>query len=459
MYNYQLFFSIIVHLFVCELANAQSEQPLKPEEKYSAEIEVMNASVMNIPVRIEAFELERTVNNRINGTLYEDYNYADGDGMMLKVMKSNWINVWFDAMNNIYYRVPLSIWFKKNLGITEAEATGEIALKFKTNFSIKPNWALETQTNVESYDWIQTPVLNAGWGIPVTSIANFALEKNKYMIGQLIDKQVRESFDFKGLVDNTWNKVQDPSLLSQEYKAWMKVTPKGIKMAPIYTKDNVLQTNIGLEAITEIIIGSQPAKKAGSSLPDLNTDNVNLDKNDFLINLHLDLPYTEIDSMLISSMKGQKFTQMGKTVVVDEIRLFGQANMLIVEVKAIGDFNGSLYLKGVPIYDPRKREVFMDQLDFEFNTKNFFARGANWLFHKGLVNLLATNLRLPVGDKLDAMKLEIGESLKNYQIATGVSMQGYLSELLMEKVYLTPSSIRVAINAKGGLNLLIKGLE
>lgn len=438
---------------------AQGEEPVRPLESYSSEIETLDVSVVNIPVRIEAYELERAVNNRINGTLYEDYNYADGDGMMLKVMKSNWINVWFDASNNLYYRVPVSIWFKKNLGITEAETTGEIALKFKTSFSVKRDWMFETQTYVESYDWIQKPTLNAGWGIPVTSVANFAIDKNKVLLGQLIDKQVRESFDFKGFVSNAWSTVQNPSLLSQEYKAWMKVSPKNISMTPIYTKDNVFQTNIGLEAVTEVLIGKQPTSKGITPLPELNTLNNGLDKNDFLINLHLDIPYNEIDSMLVTVLKGQKFSQSGKTVVVESARLFGQENQVVVEVQMAGDFKGNLYLKGVPKYDVEKREIFMDQLDFELNTKNFFAKGANWLFHKGLVKLLSSNLHFPLGDKLDVMKLQFGESLKNHQIATGVSMQGSISGLDIQRVYLTSSSIRIGINAKGALNLIVRGLD
>ncbi|MFZ4542778.1 MAG: DUF4403 family protein [Saprospiraceae bacterium] len=438
---------------------AQTAEPTKPVEIYSTETEMLNVSNVNIPVKIEAYELERTVNNRISGTLYEDYNYADGDGIMLKVVKSNWINVWFDGMNNLYYRVPVSIWFKKNLGFTEAEATGEIALKFKTVFSIKPDWNIETYTVVETYDWIQKPTLNTGWGIPVTSIANFAIEKNKYLLGQLIDKQVKESFDFKTLVSNAWNSIQSPAMLSQDYKAWMKVTPKSISMTPLYTKDNVLQTNISLDAITEVLIGKQPTFRNNTPLPALSSGSLNLDKNDFLINVHIDVPYSEIDSILMSTMKGQKFSQSGKTIVIEDIRLFGQNDKMIIDTKMSGDFKGSLYLKGSPVYDPVKREIALSGMDFELNTKNFFAKSANWLFHKGLVKMMENNLKIPVGEKLDYMRITIADGLKNYQLATGVSMQGQLGALDIEKLILTSNSIRIAINAKGQLNLLVKGLE
>jgi hypothetical protein len=116
-------------------------------------------------------------------------------------------------------------------------------------------------------------------------------------------------------------------------------------------------------------------------------------------------------------------------------------------------------MKGTPIYDPVGRMITMVDMDYELNTKNFFAKSANWLFHKGLVKMMQNNFKIPVGENMDAMKTMISESLKNYTVSTGVTMQGALDYLDIEKVYLTPNSIRVAINSKGKLNLMIKGLE
>lgn len=443
-------------VIACKTATTQ--EPAKPMETYTKDLETLNPSTVNIPVRIEAYEIERAVNNRITGVLYEDYRYDDGDGVMMKVMKSNWINVWFDGLNNIYYRVPVSLWFKKNLTITEAEATGEIALKFKTNFKINSSWGMETYTNVEGYDWIKQPTLNAGWGIPVTSIANMAIEKNKAMLGQIIDKQVRESFDFKKMVSDAWNGMQTSSLLSPEYKAWMKVTPQNIAMSPIYTKDNVFQTNISVDAITEVLIGKQPIARPIIPLPGLNSNAI-LDKNDFVVNVHTDIPYEEADSMVNAMMKGQEFKQAGKTVKIESVKVWGQNEKLIIDTKLSGDFKGSLYMTGTPVYDPVSRMITMNDIDFDLNTKSFFAKSANWLFHKGLVKMMQNNFKIPVGENIDAMKTAINTSLASYVVATGVTMQGSLDSLDIEKVYLSPDAIRVAINSKGKLNLLVKGLE
>ncbi len=447
-----LFF--FLSFFACK--TAQTQELSQPMEQYNPVIDEPESSKVSIPVRIEAFEIERSVNNRISGVLYEDYDYT-GDNVMIKLMKSNYINVWFDGQN-VFYRVPISIWMKRNLTLTEAEATGEIALKFKTYFKLNADWKLETYTNVESYDWIQQPTLKMGFDLPVTSIANFVLEKYKGQLGGMIDQQVRQAFDFKTNILNGWNAIQTPSLLSPEYKAWLKVTPKTISMTPIYTKDNVLSTTITADAISEVLVGPKPAFRTNTPLPNYTTS-YNYDQNDFVANVHTDMPYTEADSLVKLQLVGKEFLQAGKKIKIEDVHLFGQNDKLVIETKLSGDFSGNIFLTGIPKYDPLTRTIMLEEMDFELKTKNFLAKSANWLFHKGLVSLMEKNSKIPIGQNLDGMKEVIANSLKNYVIKNGVTMQGTVDKLDIEKIFLTPNSIRIALNSNGKLNLLIKGLE
>ena len=449
-----LFFSVFVSFFACK--TAQTQELAKPMEQYNTVVDEPEASKVSIPVRIEAFEIERSVNNRISGVLYEDYDYA-GDNMMLKLMKSNTINVWFDGQN-VFYRVPIGLWMKRNLTITEAEATGEIAVKFKTFFKLNADWKLETYTNVEGYDWIKQPSLKMGLDFPITSIANFVVEKYKGQLGGMIDQQVQQAFDFKTKIMNGWNVMQIPFLLSPEYKAWLKVTPKTISMTPFYTKDNVLSTTITADAVSEVLIGPKPVFRLNTTLPNYTTS-YNYDQNDFVANVHTDMPYTEADSLVKLQLVGKEFIQAGKKIKVEDVHLYGQNDKMVIETKLAGDFNGNVFLTGTPKYDPTTRSIMLDGMDFELKTKNILAKSANWLFHKGMVSLMEKNSKIPIGANLDEMKEVISNSLKSYVITNGVSMQGTVDKLDIDKVYLTPESIRISLNSNGKLNLLIKGLE
>jgi hypothetical protein len=57
--------------------------------------------------------MERSINNMINGLLYEDNDLENngGDDLMLKVWKQD--NITIDVkQNDVFYNIPLKLWIK-----------------------------------------------------------------------------------------------------------------------------------------------------------------------------------------------------------------------------------------------------------------------------------------------------------------------------------------------------------
>ena len=450
---------VIIITFFSFFACKTQAQPEKPVENYNVMTTEPLASIVNIPVNIGADEIEKTINAKTNGMVfYEDYDYNNdgGDNLMMKVMKSNTINVWFDG-NYINYRVPVNLWIKKKIIVSEVEATGEIALKFKSFFKVKEDWSIETYTNVESYDWIKQPVMKMGFDMPITTIANTVLDKNKTMIAAIIDKQVRENLNMRKLIQDTWNTMQTPVKINEEYKTWVKITPKNISLSPISTASNSLATNISVAAISEIHIGEQPTFRTNTFLPNFTYGGQNT--NAFSVNVSTDIPYTEAEQLATSKMVGQVFGDPGKQVKVEKIELFGQGDKMVINTSLSGAYNGQVYLIGVPVYDPVSKSITMNNLDFELKTKNFLAKSANWLFHKTLVNKMKESMKIPLEQNMTEMRNMIQASLANYIVTKGVTMQGTVNDLNIQKIYLTENGIKIEILSSGVLNLMVKGLE
>jgi hypothetical protein len=86
----------------------------RPPEHYTAWEDVALHSAIAIPVRIEIDDLLELINNRLSGTLYEDYSYRDngGDDLMMKAVKSGPITMNLSG-HTLKYRAPLKLWFKK----------------------------------------------------------------------------------------------------------------------------------------------------------------------------------------------------------------------------------------------------------------------------------------------------------------------------------------------------------
>jgi Domain of unknown function (DUF4403) len=197
----------------------------KPAENYTAVEETPLVSTIAVPVNIAIDDLVRTLNTKLSEkALYEDYSYDDngGDDLMMNAWKSQDITLYVSG-NTIKYRVPVKLWIKKRLIVGEAEATGELALSFKTSFSINPDWSLTTQTEVEYHEWIQSPVLKTGLGsIGIEALSNLVLNRSKRTMAQTLDRVVSQQLSLRPAVQEVWNVLQVPTLLSDDYKMWVK---------------------------------------------------------------------------------------------------------------------------------------------------------------------------------------------------------------------------------------------
>ena len=198
-FKIQTCFFLLLTLQSLFLTAQTDSMPTAPTEKYSDFNVAPVSSQVNIPLNIDRWELEQSINKKVTGILYEDYSYEDNnnDNLMVKAMKSSDIKIGFFGQQ-INYIVPLSIWVKKKIAFTELEGTGDIIIKFVTDFSVKDDWSLETKTHVESYQWTKTPMLKTmGVEVPVKYIADIVLDKSKGKLAAAIDEQVKKTLNLQ----------------------------------------------------------------------------------------------------------------------------------------------------------------------------------------------------------------------------------------------------------------------
>ncbi|MBK7939575.1 MAG: DUF4403 family protein [Lewinellaceae bacterium] len=179
----------------------------KPPENYNPSEEPPLVSTIAIPVNICMADILTSLNGRLAGkALFEDYSYTDNgnDGLMLTIWKSQDLTMFLSG-NTIKYRLPLKLWMKKNLLVTDAEADAELALNMKTTFSINEDWSLSTQTEVEYHEWLSKPRLKTGIGdISVETLANLALNRSKKNISQTLDRFVSQQLTLKPYLQDAW---------------------------------------------------------------------------------------------------------------------------------------------------------------------------------------------------------------------------------------------------------------
>lgn len=430
--------------------------PTRPMEQYEDRFAV-KTSVVNIPVRIDVYDLESTVNQQLAGIVYEDKDFNDGDNMTIKATKRDRITIAIDSQM-IKYRVPLSLNIKYDIGISKVEATGDIALNFQTNFNIRSNWSLQTNTTVDGYDWLQKPRMRmAGVSLPIGFIADIVLKNSKQTLAKAIDEQVKEQLQLESIVGDAWKKMFDPILVSPQYNTWLTVNPQSISMTPLKLDNNQITSTIVVESQPTIRIGAQPATSKATSLPNFKFAGAAPD--DFELFLDTDIPFEEAERLAKAQLVGETFTQGSRSVKVEDIELYGQGNFLIVNTKLNGSYNGSIYLTGRPVFDNLHNTVKVEDIKFTLDTENFLYKSAAWLLKSTLRKKIQDNLQFLLDYNLKDIQQQLQDQLSNYPIAKGILLKGQLRELNLQNAYLASDGIKVRLGLRGKADILISQLN
>lgn len=446
--------SLIGWLFV----SCSSIKPEKPLEYYS-NIEIIPAkSTINLPLDIEVQDLEQLVNKNLVGLLYED-NDLDDDNLMIKAWKTGQIVIRLEG-SELEWQIPLKLWIKlgvklEKFGLTISdtyELNAEIQLKYKTILGIAPDWSLKTNTFAKDYKWIKPPTLKlAGINIPVTYIADEVLKSNQERISKEIDKAVANGFDLKKMATETWEAIQKPIKISDEYNAWLKINPLEIKSMPIKGVGGKIVYKAGIVSTTKCFVNQEPPSEPITKLPNLKlTQNID---DGFEVNLLTTIPYTYIEETAKKQLLNQTFKDGKRSLTIDEIKIYGSYDRLIVEATVHGSIKGTLFFAGKPVYNPENKAIEIENLDFELKTKNLLHSSAAWLFESKVRRELTKYLSYPIGDQLTQTQGILQEYISTYPVGSGVVLKGNLSKIEPGQIILTPGALLANMLFKGSLKV------
>ncbi|MFZ4412776.1 MAG: DUF4403 family protein [Bacteroidales bacterium] len=452
---------ILLLLAVSFLMSCKSLKISRPEEAYVAPDYAPKTSVINLPFYINLIDLQNTINKKFSGLIYEDNSLEDNnnDNIMVKAWKKEDFTINFEN-NLLSYRIPLKLWIKagwkiEKFGLSVSdyrEMNAEIALKFKTSLYVNPDWTLSTFTTSDGFEWLSTPVIKIGpIDVPIKFIANSILKKNKELLSSEIDKAIKQNLSMRKYIQEIWMTMQKPIKINNDYNLWLKLNPQEISSTPIVNQNGKIKISLGIKSLVESYMGEEPKVTPNTGLPDFKIAKT-LD-NTFYINLMAGISYKSADTLAKQFLKGKTFTQDNKSVTVTDIKVYGSNNKMVIGATLIGSLNATIYFTGKPVYDSASASVKITEIDFELQTRNALFKTANWLLHNKIIKMIEPSLVFPLGDKLAESKALIQKQLSNNYITKNILLNGQLNDLNIGSIYLTPESIKVAVNFKGNLGL------
>ena len=453
---------IATFLLVSSCATTNKVEALKPTPSNDSPVVFKNKiSYIAMPVEISLKEIESQLNKNLNGLIYNDSILSD-DKTEMKIWKTASVKL-TEKDGNIISVIPMKIWAKIKYGTDfmglndtrEININGTITLNSKPHLT---NWKLTTISKLEDFEWSESPsILVAGKKVPITYIINPTLSIFKSKIAKKIDDAINETCDFKPQVLSVLDKLSTPFLTSEAYETWFKMVPIELYVTDAILLKSKLTMQMGLKCNMQTMVGQEPKNsfdatkivlKPVASIPDNTTASVVAVST-----------YESASKIVTKNFQGQEFASGSRKITVQKVDLWQKDGKMIIALDILGSINGTIYLSGIPNYNPISKEIYFDQMDYVLNTKGILTKSANWLLQGTILRKIQENCRYSIKGNLEEGKKSMNPYLSNYSPMKGVFVNGTLNDFEFEKVELTDKAIIAFITTSGKMSISIDGME
>jgi Domain of unknown function (DUF4403) len=455
-----LYLLMLSFLFGC--STSKKIEALKPEPSLNTPV-VYNTttSFVNMPMEVTLKEVEHQLNKSLNGLIYDDSN-MDDDKSEMKIWKTASIKL-VEKNGKIQSILPLKIWAKFKYGTEfmglndtrEIEANGTITLLSNVSLS---NFKMTANSVIEDFEWSESPtILVAGKKVPITYILTPTLSIFKDKIAKKIDEAIDKSCDFKPYVLNVLETVSAPIETSKEYETWFKMVPIEVYNTDAIMKNGKVSLDLGLKCNMQTLVGQMP--KSGFNRESIAFKPVSKMPNKTTATIAAVSTYESASRIMTKNFQGKEFANGSRKITVNKVDLWHKDGKMIIALDMSGTVDGTIYLSGIPNYNPITKEIYFENLDYVLNSKGLLTKTANWLLQGMILKKIQESCRYSIKENLDEAKKNMLPYLNNFSPMKGVFVNGTLDDFEFEKVELNNQAIIAFIKASGKMNLSIDGMD
>lgn len=459
-----LFLALTISGLFFGCATSKKIEALKPEPSNNTPVVYQTTtSFINLPVSISLADIETQTNKFLTGLIYED-NIIEDDEITMKVWKTAPIK-FVEQNGKLQSIVPIKIQANVKYGTSalgmnmydtrEFNLDGIVTLNSAVGLS---NWKLTTATSLESLKWNESPTITvAGKKVAITYLINPALKIFKSKIETKLDQAIAKVADFKPQVLDALDKISTPFLTSEQYEAWFKLNPMELYVTDAKLSKSRITMDMGLKCTMQTVVGQKPANNFKKESVVLKPVSKMPEKISAVVAAVS--TYENASKVITKNFQGQVFGDGSRKVTVQKVDLWNKDGKIIVALDMTGSINGTIYLSGIPNYNPVTKEIYFEQMDYILNTKSVLMKTANWLAGGMILKKIQENCRYSIQPNLEEGKKNLLPYLNNYSPMPGIFVNGTLSDFEFEKVEVTNKAIIAFIKTTGKMDIKIDGMK
>ncbi len=330
----------------------------------------------------------------------------------------------------------------------------KVAISFSSTFQLQNNFILHSK-------WFrlepkpQDKCTVCFWGQDITSEVMKGLKEQL----DASKKSMEDSFNainLKPYMQKAWNMLN--GIYTIPNVGYFALHPKTLRMENINARNDLLHIDIGISA-TPVVSFVKPDVPA-SSVPNLTPAN---HPGGFNVYLEAALQYDSLSQVLNGYLVNKRFELSDglfkKHVIIEKTHVTGdEKGHLVIRLDFNGSFAGTVYFTGKPVYNPEKKLIEVQDLDYDLTTKNLLLKTAKWLFSKRIISELKKYTSFDMSKYYDTATQSLNTWL-NREWTKGISGKGAVNELKLTSLYALPEHLLIRSNCTGKLDVRVSEIN
>jgi len=352
-------------------------------------------------------------------------------------------------------------WFKPIIGPTISTGCGKdpknrprLVIEMATPLTLTDNWHLASHAQIVRVEPASTlPQDHCDVSLLHKDITPRVVEAARLgIIDHLpdIDKKVAE-VDLRNRFVEWWGLLERPIRLTDG--VWLSLGPGRLAMGRVRGTGHTLRVPVTLAASPRIITSVDTPRVERVSLPPLGRDT---SANGFRIQMDGVVGYDAATKAVARALEGKSFTTSGRTVRIDTtIVTPASLGRLAFTVAFSGDAHGRLRFLGTPVYNAKKREVLVPDLDYDLTTDDKLINTYAWLKADDLRAMFRQRAKFSVSEAIDKGKEMLLMGL-NRTIGDAMTLGATVDSVAVKGLYVTKNGLIVRGVATGQAHVAVR---
>ncbi len=351
-----------------------------------------------------------------------------------------------------YYDPPILPEVSGSCG-TDDDQRRRLAVVIEAPLSLSEAWRLDTRSRLVSVrppteddrDRCRVTFLGIDLTDRVVDGATAFLEEQERTVDS-----IAASVDLRPSFEGWWETLRDPVELADS--VWLVLGPEAIRRGTPRGSGDSLWVDLALEARPRVVVGPRP-ESDDTPLPALTAGEVTPGL-DLVVEGRVD--YGTASRMLLDELAGVEVEHEGRTVTVDELRVFGIGRgRVALDVVVTGDLSARLYFTGTPVLDSATQVISVPDLDFDVATQDVVVAAASWIQQVGLRRVLRERAQWPAAPATEWLSTWLDRGI-NREISDDLRVEGTVLSVTPQSVYALRDHMVVRVAARADARVFVR---